>query len=52
MQTPTCDINPTTYTFLTALNTFIAQTAAMPRFKGQTQALRALRRIANMAAFN
>lgn len=37
--------------FLTALERFIDEVRAMPRFKGQTQAIRALKRIRNMAAF-
>jgi hypothetical protein len=38
--------------FITRLSVFISEVEAMPRFAGQTQALRALRRIKGMAVFN
>lgn len=38
--------------FYAALMSFIQRTERMPRFRGQTQALSALRRISRLAVFN
>jgi hypothetical protein len=38
--------------FLSELLSFINRVKAMPAFRGKTQAIRALTRIANMSAFN
>ena len=38
--------------FLNELDAFIYKTIRMPRFKGQTQAVTALRRIRDLAVFN
>jgi hypothetical protein len=37
--------------FLDKLHRFIAEVQAMPRFRGQTKAVAALKRIQNLAAF-
>lgn len=37
--------------FLAALERFIGEVQGLPRFKGQAQAVKALRRIPNLAVF-
>jgi hypothetical protein len=51
LQETTLHINPHV-TFLNELATFTNRVALMPRFKGQTQVLRILRRIPTLAVFS